>query len=223
VTSAAELHDAVVPLAVAAGAALTLWVVVLWTAIVATRVRSPRPMPAGLELGGEESPAVANLLTNGWRLDRDAVGATLLDLAARKVLAVEPTEGAGFSIRIVDDSSPLVPYEGQLLELVRSTAGAGAVPCEALTIGAEPAATRWLAKFEESVRSEARASGLSRARWPKSFVTLMVVLSGVVAGLVAAAAGAASVSGRGEDGSSDPGGLVVFVGDRKSTRLNSSH
>jgi len=49
--------------------------------------RTPRPGPQLLELPGEESPAVVAMLTDDWEVGREAVPATLIDLAARKIVA----------------------------------------------------------------------------------------------------------------------------------------
>src|SRR5207237_7418435 len=76
-------------LGIAAAIALGVWLVVLFVLAVATRAREPDPAPATMDLGGDESPAVVNLLTNGWAVGQEAVPATLLDLAARKVVSIE--------------------------------------------------------------------------------------------------------------------------------------
>jgi hypothetical protein len=55
----------------------------------ATRARGVVSGPATMDLG-EEPPAVVDLLTNDWRVTPDAIPATLLDLAARDYLDLEP-------------------------------------------------------------------------------------------------------------------------------------
>src|SRR3954454_5795386 len=74
---------------VAGGIAVAAWLVLLGLLAVATRARTPDPGPAVLELPGDEPPAVVATLTAGWEAGREAVPATLIALAARKVLAIE--------------------------------------------------------------------------------------------------------------------------------------
>src|SRR5207248_1487408 len=67
--------------------------------IVIRRPLVPPTLPATSDVA-EQSPAVANLLANGGTVTPDAVPATLLDLAARKVLAIEESEPHVYECRI---------------------------------------------------------------------------------------------------------------------------
>lgn len=59
------------------GGAIPVW----W--YVRTRPRRPEVGPTTMD-PGPESPAVVDLLTGGFVVERDAVVATLVDLAARR-------------------------------------------------------------------------------------------------------------------------------------------
>jgi hypothetical protein len=61
-------------------------VVVCWLAF--GRPRRPPAGPPVPDLGGEP-PAVVALLVNEWEVDRHALVATLLDLAARRYIEIE--------------------------------------------------------------------------------------------------------------------------------------
>ena len=73
-------------LGLAAGGSLVVWIAFVAAATFVTRAAQPEPLPAALELGGDEPPAIVNFLTNGWKSRGEAVPATLVDLAARKVV-----------------------------------------------------------------------------------------------------------------------------------------
>src|SRR4051812_30931602 len=142
-------------LAVVAGAVAFGWLVLFATAAVVTRPREPDPQPAGLELGGTESPAVAGFLCAGWRVPRETVGATAIDLVSREVLAIaEPTDDH-YTLAVVGSPSELADHERQLVDFVRSKQRAGPVPVEALSLGDEKEERRWWSRFEKAVRRDA--------------------------------------------------------------------
>jgi hypothetical protein len=85
---------------VAAAIALAAWLVLLGLLAVATRARTPDPGPQALELPGDEPPAVVAMLTDDWAVGREAVPATLIDLAARKILAIEEVGPDRFVVRL---------------------------------------------------------------------------------------------------------------------------
>ena len=71
-----------------AGGSVVLWLAGLG---VAAMWLDPRRVAAGaavLDVVGDQPPAVVNLLTTDWRLNHAAVPATLVDLAARRHVAV---------------------------------------------------------------------------------------------------------------------------------------
>jgi hypothetical protein len=162
---------------------------------VATRVREPDESPATMDPPAlDERPALVGFLTRDFEVPTEAVAATLIDLAARGWLTVEPAGGDQIVIRVPkrDGKGTLVPYEHRVLDHVRDLAVGGVVPAGALTTGTEDVSKRWWAGFARDVIGEARARGLCRDRWPRG-VKLLFVLG------VAAAAAAVYGAGKGHD------------------------
>src|SRR5436853_4254203 len=87
-------------LAIAAAIALGVWLLVLVVLALVTRPDLPAATAATSELGGKESPAVAGFLVNRWEVGREAVPATLLDLAARKVVDIDQVAPDRFVCRL---------------------------------------------------------------------------------------------------------------------------
>src|SRR5205085_12038295 len=109
-----EAMSTAATLGIAAAAALGVWLVVLGVLAVATRAREPHAAAATMELGGDESPGVVNLITNGWAVGKEAVPATLIDLAARKIVSFERLGPERYAVRPPDQRPPeLTPYEAQ--------------------------------------------------------------------------------------------------------------
>ena len=73
--------------------------VVAAVAYVIRRPMTPPVLPATSDLGAE-NPAVANLLANGGAVTAEAVPATLLDLAARRIVQIEETAPHVYAVRI---------------------------------------------------------------------------------------------------------------------------
>ncbi|HWC10004.1 MAG TPA: hypothetical protein VG455_02165, partial [Acidimicrobiales bacterium] len=175
-----------------AGGGGALWAALLGVLTFATRSRDVDPGPATLDLGGPEPPAVVNLVTGDWRLGHEAVPATLLDLAARRLVAIEQV-GERTLVRVRPDpergsDAKLEPYERMVLDHVVGHATEGVVPADALTTGPEEEARGWWRSFRRSVERDGRRRGLSRRRWsPAARLTLSVsalavaVLVGVAA------------------------------------------
>jgi hypothetical protein len=176
---------------VAAAVAVAVWLLLLGLLAVATRARTPDPGPEALDLPGDEPPAVVAMLTDGWEVGREAVPATLIDLAARKVLAIEGIGLDRFVVRLRPSSADppdLTPYEDQVLDHVRRLASAdGTVPGEALTTGPDDESKGWWGRFERAVVQDARERGLSRGRWSKWMLGVLGVAALVPAVLVALA------------------------------------
>ena len=163
-------------LAVSVGVSTTFFIV---GAVVALTHRPPSPpsLPATSDVG-PETPAVANLLANGGRMTPDAVPATLLDLAARRVVRIEETEPETYVCRVGNEQPPgLAPYESRVLELLRSKAEGGIVPAKALTTGPSSQAHAWERSFRGEVIAEARNAGLCTRRWPASALSLLGFLA----------------------------------------------
>jgi hypothetical protein len=133
---------------------------------------------------GPELPAVANFLTNGFRVTPEAVPGTVLDLAARNVLAIEERGYGHYVCRIRDHHETLSGYEERVVELVRRRQVDGYVPVEALTTGSDKAAEKWLKAFGADVVDEAKQRGLSQDNvTPRAFLALTLAAL-VPAGLI---------------------------------------
>jgi hypothetical protein len=168
---------------VAAGA-VAAWLIALAVVDVARRPAAPHPAAPTMELG-QEPPAVANFLTNGFRVTPEAVPATVLDLAARDVLAVEE-RGFGHYVCRVGQYQPdtLSPYEERIVELVRRRQVDGFVPAEALTTGNDAAAKRWLKAFGTEVVEDAKRRGLSQDNLTRTAFAALTLAALVPAALI---------------------------------------
>lgn len=80
-------------------AASVAWLLAVGVVYLLRRPREPPVGPKTLELG-PGSPAVANFLTNRFRVTRQAMPATLLDLAARDVVEVEERGLGAYYVRL---------------------------------------------------------------------------------------------------------------------------
>jgi hypothetical protein len=200
----------------AAGGAALAWGLLLVAFAVATQPREVDAAPATLDLGGTEPPAVVNLLTNDWRLGHEALPATLLDLAARRLVAIEQVGPQTFvrlrapSDRAREGAADLEAYERMVLEHVTHRATDGVVPAEALTTGPEDEARGWWRKFRRSVERDGRARGLSRARWSPVVHTILTVSALAVAAVVAVAA--TSLPDNPEESDDGPIGAAIGFG-----------
>ena len=199
-------------LGIGAAIALGAWFALLALFAVATRARTPDAGPQALELAGDESPAVVAMLTDGWEVGREAVPATLIDLAARKILAIESVGLDRFIVRlrpIAATLENLAPYERQVLDHVRGLAAPdGTVPCEALTTGPETESVGWFTRFEKAVVADARDRGLSRGRWSR----WMLMVLGAAALAPAALAAAALVVVPPQDNAEEENPVGAFIG-----------
>lgn len=196
---------------VGAVVAFGAWVLVLAVLAALSRARRPDPAPASMELGGEEPPAVVALLAGGWRVGREAVPATLLDLAARRMVGIEAVGPERFICRLRPtpvSAPPLTPYENQVLGHVRRLATAdGTVACEALTTGPEEDSRKWWTTFEAAVVRDARDRGLSRRRWSR-WMLVVLAATALVPAVLAALALVVLPSRNGRDSGNPIGGFV---------------
>lgn len=150
------------PESVAAVAAATAaWLVAV--AIVYLRRRPARPSagPPTLDLG-PEPPAVANFLVHDFRVTREAVPATLIDLAARGDVSLEE-RGLGSYVCHLHGTREggLAPYEERVMALLERRASGGVVPTQALTTGPSDESKRWWRDFQREVMSDSQRRGLS--------------------------------------------------------------
>ena len=154
-----------------AAVGVTAWLVVAGLIRLARRPRSPEPDPATMELR-PEPPAVAGLVGGDFRVTRDALPATLLDLAARGAIAIEHHDDETF-VTLLDDLGDSLPHEQRLLLHVRSLARSGRVPAAALTTGPSDSSRRWWTQFRKEVVAEAQRRGLCRPVWDAGVVSAL--------------------------------------------------
>ncbi len=140
------------------------------------RVEGPGPETMDLR---PEPPAVVNLLVNELDLTRDAVAATILDLAVRDhvdIVQLSPTDNLVVPTRNPRD--PLLPYEDRLLHVMEQAAAGG----PHATIGAIAEALRpgtadtWL-RFADEVTRDARQRGLTASTATSRETTAMMLLA----------------------------------------------
>ena len=199
-------------LGIAAGVALGVWLLVLAVLAMATRAREPHAAPATMDLGGDEPPAVVNLITNDWAVGKEAVPATLIDLAARRVVGFEHVGPDQFAVRVPDRRpGGLTSYESQVYDHVHGLASGGVVPCEALTTGPENESKQWWKRFRTAVSDDARERGLSRPRWARAHLLVLGVLAVAPAGLAAGAFAALPSHASSSKSDDNPVLGVIFV------------
>jgi hypothetical protein len=195
------------PLVIAAGAAGVAWIVVLLLVIAARH--APR-VAAGPERGlatPPEPPAVAGLLCDDFVVGAEAAAATLLDLAARRVVVLEEVQPGHTICRLRDRGGvELSRYDRMVLDQLRRRALDGVVPTEALTTGTDDVSRAWHRDFARQVVRDAKSRGLTRDRWPTRVVTLL----GSGALVVLAFAFAASAVGG--DANGNVGGVTAAAG-----------
>ncbi|HEY8473479.1 MAG TPA: hypothetical protein VIL37_12705 [Natronosporangium sp.] len=186
-----------------------MFVAAYTAAMIATRPARPTPAPASPDLG-EEPPAVVNLLANRWRLTEDAAEATLLDLAAKRLIELrQPANDpmhTTIHMRPPDELPELTPYERRVLNRIWALSVDGVIPVTALTFRNEKEAKSWTKRLHKEVIADARARGLSRRRFgPQIVSALMAVAALAAVGLTLATL---RFELRAED--SDPGAAFVL-------------
>ena len=154
-------------LLVAACLALAVFFVVFATLWVRSYPRLPDAGPATDDLG-PEPPAIVNLMANRWKVTSSAIPATLIDLAARRVLGIDQVGHDDYVVRIRDGNQTketLSDYERQVLDLVNDRAQGKSCPVQALDLGEPGVAAAWVKRFDKRVVDHAKKLGLARPRW----------------------------------------------------------
>jgi Predicted membrane protein (DUF2207) len=152
-------------------------------ALLATRPVRPPAAPATPELG-QEPPAVVNLLANRWRLNEDAAEATLLDLAARRLIELRQPANDPMHTTVHVRATPvpdLQPFEERVLSRIRGLAVNGVIPVTALTFRDQSQAKSWNRRLHREVVADARARGLSRRRFSGAIVAGLTAIAAVTA------------------------------------------
>jgi Predicted membrane protein (DUF2207) C-terminal domain len=173
---------------IAVGSVLTAgWLAVVGVIRVVREPRNPRPSVETMDLG-PEPPALVNLLTRNYRVTPDAVPATLLDLAARRVgIELEQTHPGAYACRLRPESPSIpggvtvTPYEERILDFVQRRAVDGVVSSRALTTGPQDESKRWFRGFAAEVVADAQARGLSRDLWDRRTLTFLYAAASVPA------------------------------------------
>lgn len=184
---------------------LGLWLVAFGYRWMRTRPDLPSAGPEISEIPSEpESPALVNFLVNNWRGTPTGISATLVDLAARRVLGLDLVGHDGTVVRLRDKPAPgtLTDYEERVYDLVAARATGGSAPIEVITLE-ENSAARWVGKFQKAVVEEARDRGLARQRWELIDYLIVGVGLAFVFGFFALAFGAAHVGASDTTTSSD--------------------
>ncbi|HEX6030349.1 MAG TPA: hypothetical protein VFY90_02885, partial [Tepidiformaceae bacterium] len=174
---------------VAAIVALGVWFFLFAYRWARTFPRLPDAGPETSELR-DEPPAIVNLLVNRWKVTQSAISATLIDLAARRVVGIDLVGGDEYVVRIRDGdhtTEKLTDYERQVLDLVKSRATGGSCPAQALDLGEEGEADGWVKHFKKRVVSDAKDRGLARNRWALHDFTIIGVGLAIALGLFASA------------------------------------
>ncbi|HEX2030384.1 MAG TPA: hypothetical protein VHL78_03135 [Actinomycetota bacterium] len=152
-------------LLISGSAAAAAWLGAFGAVRAIRQPRTPEPGAPTADLRAEP-PALANMLVNDFRPTRDAVPATLLDLAARRIVAIDRSATGGYDVRVRPGTDEdVAPYEARVLELLRARAHGGVVPAGALTTGPGDRAASWWRSFQREVVAEAKGRGLSRDLW----------------------------------------------------------
>lgn len=170
-------------------AAVGVWLLAVAAVRWARRPVEARVGARTLELG-PEPPAVANLLVNDFDVTREAMPATLFDLAARDVVELEHRGPGVFFCRLDPRADPpSTKYETRVLDLLRRRARDGVVPPEALTTGPTEAAARWWSAFRREVIDDCQERGLSRDLWNRRTLSALTTVGLAPAPLLAVAFG----------------------------------
>lgn len=115
---------------------------------------------------------MAGLLGHDFAVTRDAIPATLLDLAARGALDVGNNDDETF-VTVLGGLDDVLPHEQRVLAHVRSLARSGRVPAAALTTGPGDSSRRWWTRFRKEVVTEAQRRGLCRPVWDPGLVSAL--------------------------------------------------
>ncbi len=173
-------RPATTPLTIAVLATITAWALHHWAEQVSAigEIAPDGDRRPHAPLGRGEPPAVVALLTNGFRVPRSAITATVLDLAARgwiRIVVVDDelavvttgTAAAGDSLR---------PYEQQVLNHVASRAFNGVVSAGTMSISQHRLDRRWRLRFGHAVADHACGLELCRRRYTTTLIVPAVLM-----------------------------------------------
>jgi hypothetical protein len=165
--------------------AFLAWFGVLGVCLLLTRPRHVQPVQPTQDLGGDEPPAIVSLLAHGWELTDTAARATLLDLAARRLIELRQPGNDPLQTtihpRVPADTAGLTRYERRVHDRVTALAADGVVPLTALTFRDQGQAQTWAKRLRAEVVADARQRGLSRRRLPSVVRTTLTAGAALVA------------------------------------------
>ncbi len=161
------------PVLVAAGAVALAWLGAAGAVWVARRPPDADAGPTTMELGSEP-PAIAALLCGEYEVRTETAPATLLDLAARDVIAIDEIRPGETICRVPTDSSAAVaPFEQHVLAALRTKAIDGVIPATALTTGTADVSARWHRQLAQLVVADAQHRGLTLERWSQAIIRMV--------------------------------------------------
>jgi hypothetical protein len=191
------------------GVLLVGWYLTVLASYLVTRPPDLRPDPPTFDLG-TEPPALVNLLVTRCELTAEAADATLLDLAARRILEVyQPGDDpAGLLVRVrVASPERLRPYEQRVFDRVSAVAGDRFTPLAEITRQYADGGPRWFKHLRSEVIRDAAERGLVRARGLGTWAVLLSLLAGMGLGCLGILA--VAPTGPGDTASAITGGLVL--------------
>jgi len=203
-----------VPFVVGLAGALVLYAVALGVVLVVTAGPRVQVATTPAEIGSL-SPAEVDFVTAHATSENEAASATLLDLAARRLVDIEEIGPALSLVRLrpVRSDVALRPYEDLVMQRIRKLAVDGAVATGALA-EAHSGLDRWWHEFTTAVKDDCKAHGLVRSRMGAGHRALLGVVAPVPAvatmllGWALAARGALDSS----DGEGSAFWLVICAG-----------
>jgi len=184
-TSTSENASFSVPILLVAAAVAVGWVLLTGGLVMWRRPPRIKSGPASQDLP-PVTPAVAGLLCDDFELSAELPPATLIDLAARRVVRLDEVQPGKTVCRLRKAASdePLTDYERRVLDEVSRKAVRGVVPADALTTGPEDASRGWHRAYGKEVVAEAQRRGLTRNRWPGALVSVIGVGPFAIGGLL---------------------------------------
>jgi hypothetical protein len=194
------------------------WVAFIGLTWLASLVTGPRPVQAEAptpDLPTDPPPAVVGYLVNGCRVDPDAAVATLMDLAARRLLELyQPANDPEQTLVRIREAAPdgLTPYERQVMDrVVEAASASGSVPLAELTGSYPKEGYRWSERFRKEVIEDAKRRGLTVSR--PFGVTAIALMVGILLACGSGMALPATVVGAGlADGEAlGPGRTTLMI------------
>lgn len=167
----------------AAGVLVTWYVITLLIALN-SRPGPLVPGPPTMELG-YEPPAVVNLLVNRGEVTQAAADATLLDLAARRILELHQpgSDPADLLVRVrVPDPAGLSSYERQVFDRVAAGAANRLVPLTQVTQRYAEGGPEWFGQLRARIAEDARHRGLLHKKYMGSAPVIISVVGGMALG-----------------------------------------